>query len=106
MIVKPYSYDKAVGRSELYYEKSERHIWLANQLLKEAIKRNSFSGLRHADIELTLFSGGFSFDSVDQIDVTVRDLKEVYNEEGYGVVITEVIGRQLKVEGYRLEVNW
>lgn len=106
MIVKPYSYDKAVRRSELYYEKSERHIWLANQLLKEAIKRSSFSGLRHADIELTLFSGGFSFDSIDQIDVTIRDLKEVYKEEGYGVVITEVTGRQLKLEGYRLEVNW
>ena len=106
MIVKPYSYDKAVRRSELYYEKSERHIWLANQLLKEAIKRNSFSGLCHADIELTLFSGGFSFDSVDQIDVTIRDLKEVYNEEGYGVVITEVTDGQLEVQGYRLEVNW
>lgn len=106
MIVKPYSYDKAVRRSELYYEKSERHIWLANQLLKEAIKRSSFSGLRHADIELTLFSGGFSFDSIDQIDVTIRDLKEVYKEEGYGVVITEVTDGQLEVQGYRLEVNW
>lgn len=106
MIVKPYSYDKAVRRSELYYEKSERHIWLANQLLKEAIKKSSFSGLRHADIELTLYSGGFYFDTVDQIDVTIRDLKEVYNEEGYGVIITEITGGRLEVEGYRLEVNW
>ena len=30
MIVKPYSYDKAVRRSELYEEASERQIWLAN----------------------------------------------------------------------------
>lgn len=106
MIVKPYSYDKAVRRSELYYEKSERHIWLANQLLKEVIKRNSFSGLRHADIELTLFSGGFSFDSVDQIDVTIRDLKEVYNEEGYGVNIMKITSGRCEIEGYRLEVKW
>ena len=106
MIVKPYSYDKAVRRSELYYEKSERHIWLANQLLKEAIKKSSFSGLRHVDIELTLYSSGFYFDTIDQIDVTVRDLKEVYNEEGYGVIITEITGGRNEVEGYRLEVRW
>ena len=81
MIIKPYSYDKAVRRSELYYEKSERHIWLANQLLKDAIKRSSFSGLRHADIELTLYSSGFYFDTVDQIDVTIRDLNEIYNKK-------------------------
>lgn len=106
MIVKPYSYDKAVRRSELYEEASERQIWLANQLLKEAIKRSSFSGLRHADIELTLYSSGFDFDTVDQIDVTIRDLKDVYNDEGYGVILTEITGEQLKVQGYRLEVNW
>jgi hypothetical protein len=106
MIIKPYSYDKAVRRSELYREASERHIWLANQLLKEAIKRSSFSGLYHADIELTLYSSGFFFDSVDQIDVTVRDLREVYHEEGYSIVITEITDGQLKVQGYRLEVNW
>lgn len=106
MIVKPYSYDKAVRRSELYYEKSERHIWLANQLLKDAIKKNSFSGLRHADIELTLYSSGFYFDTVDQIDVTLRDLKEVYKEEGYGVDIMKVTSGGCEIEGYRLEVNW
>lgn len=106
MIVKPYSYDKAVRRSELYEEASERHIWLANQLLKEAIKKSSFSGLRHADIELTLYSGGFYFDTVDQIYVTITDLKDIYNKEGYGVILTEVTGGQLGVQGYRLEVNW
>lgn len=106
MIVKPYSYDKAVRRSELYYEKSERHIWLANQLLKDAIKKSSFSGLRHADIELTLYSSGFYFDTVDQIDVTVRDLKEVYKEEGYGVDIMKVTSGGRMIEGYRLEVSW
>lgn len=106
MIVKPYSYDKAVKRSELYYEKSERHIWLANQLLKEAIKKSSFSGLRHADIELTLYSSGFYFDTVDQIDVTARDLKEVYKEEGYGVDIMKITSGRRETEGYRLEVYW
>jgi len=30
----------------------------------------------------------------------------VYKEEGYGVIITEITGGQLKVEGYRLEVDW
>lgn len=106
MIVKPYSYDKAVRRSELYYEKSERHIWLANQLLKEAIKKSSFSGLRHADIELTLYSSGFYFDTVSQIDVTVRDLQEVYKEEGYGVDIIKITSGRRETEGYRLEVYW
>lgn len=106
MIVKPYSYDKAVRRSELYYKKSERHIWLANQLLKDAIKKSSFSGLRHADIELTLYSSGFYFDTVDQIDVTLRDLKEIYNEDGYGVDIMKVTSGGREIEGYRLEVNW
>ena len=106
MIIKPYSYDKAVRRSELYYEKSERHIWLANQLLKDAIKRSSFSGLRRADIELTLYSSGFYFDTVDQIDVTIRDLKEIYNKEGYGVDIMKVTSGGSMIEGYRLEVNW
>lgn len=106
MIIKPYSYDQAVRRSELYYEKSERHIWLANQLLKDTIKRSSFSGIRHAYIELTLYSGGFYFDNIDQIESTIKDLRDVYKEEGYGVVITEITGGQLKVEGYRLEVDW
>lgn len=109
MIVKPYSYDKAVRRSELYSEASERDIWLANQLLKDAIKKSSFSGFRSADIELTLYSSGFCFDTVDQIDVTVRDLKEVYHEEGYGVIITEIKGfvnERSEVAGYRLEVRW
>lgn len=106
MIVKPYSYDKAVRRSELYYEKSERHIWLANQLLKDAIKKSSFSGLRRADIELTLYSSGFCFDTVNQIDVTLRDLKDIYNKEGYGVDIMKITSGRCEVEGYRLEVNW
>ena len=106
MIVKPYSYDKAVRRSELYYEKSERHLWLANQLIKDAIKKSSFSGLRCADIELTLYSSGFYFDTVDQIDVTIRDLKEIYNKEGYGVDIMKVTIGGSMIEGYRLEVDW
>ena len=75
-------------------------------MLKDAIKKSSFSGLRHADIELTLYSSGFYFDTVDQIDVTVRDLKEVYKEEGYGVDIMKVTSGGRMIEGYRLEVNW
>ena len=106
MIIKPYSYDKTLRRSELYYDKSERHIWLANQLLKEAIKKSSFSGLRHADIELTLYSSGFYFDTVDQIDATVRDLKDIYKKEGYGTNIIKITGGWSEVEGYRLEVSW
>lgn len=106
MIVKPYSYYKAARRSSLYEEASERQIWLANQLLKESIKRSSFSGLRHADIELTLYSNGFFFNSVDQIDVTTRDLEEVYQKEGYNTILIPLKNGIGKIEGYRLEVNW
>ena len=106
MIVKPYPYNIAVKCSELYYERSERHIWLANQVLKDAIKKSSFSGFRSADIELTLYSSGFYFDTVDQIDVTVRDLKDIYKKEGYGTDIMKITSGGLEIEGYRLEVNW
>lgn len=107
MIVKPYSYDKAVRRSELYNEASERHIWLANQLLKDAIKKSSFSGFRHADIELTLYSSGFLFDNINQIWVTTSDLEQFYHEEGYGTSFIPLKnGLTGKIEGYRLEVNW
>lgn len=106
MIIKPYSYDKALRRSELYYEKSERHIWLANKLLKTAIKKSSFSGLSHTDIELTLYSSGFYFDNIDQIEATIKDLRDAYKEEGYYVSIEKLIGENLNVEGYRLEVDW
>jgi len=106
MIVKPYSYDKAARRSALYEEASERHIWLANQLLKESIKRSSFSGLRHADIELTLYSNGFFFDNIDQIWVTATDLEQFYQKEGYNTILIPLKNGIREIEGYRLEVNW
>lgn len=106
MIIKPYPYDKALRRSELFYEKSERHIWLANQLLKEAIKKSSFSGLYHADIELTLYSSGFFFDNIDQIWVTVSDLETFYHDEGYSTSFIPLKNGTGEIEGYRLEVGW
>jgi len=106
MKIKPYSYDKALRRSSLMFEKSERNLWVANKRLKEAIKRSSFSGLCHADIELTFYSSDFYFDDIYQIESTMKDLKDVYKEEGYSVSIKKLIGTNLKVEGYRLEVNW
>lgn len=106
MIIKPYSYDKAVKRTNLLFEKSERNLWVANKLLKAAIKKSSFSGLSHTDIELTLYSSGFYFDNINQIEATIKDLRDAYKEEGYYVLIKELTGENLNVEGYRLEVDW
>lgn len=106
MIIKPYSYNKAVKRTNLLFDKSERNLWVANKLLKTSIKRSSFSGLSHTDIELTLYSSGFYFDNIDQIEATIKDLRDAYKEEGYYVSIEKLTGENLNVEGYRLEVDW
>jgi len=106
MIIKPYSYDRAVKRTDLMSEKSERNLWIANRLLKAAIERSSFSGVSHTDIELTLYSSGFYFDNIDQIEATIKDLRDIYKEEGYYTSIEELTGTNLRVEGYRLRVDW
>jgi hypothetical protein len=106
MIIKPYSYDRAVKRTDVMSEKSERNLWMANKLLKAAIEKSSFSGISHTDIELTLYSSGFYFDDIYQIEATIKDLRDAYKKEGYYVSIEKLTGTNLKVEGYRLEVNW
>lgn len=106
MIIKPYSYDRAVKRTDLMAEKSERNLWMANRLLKAAIERSSFSGISHTYIELTLYSSGFYFDNIDQIEATIKDLRDIYKEEGYYASIEKLTGENLRIEGYRLEVDW
>ena len=106
MKITPYPYNKAVERTQLYEYPSERNLWLANKILKKAIKRSSFSGLRHTDIEITLYSSGFEFDNEGQIYATVTDLKDMYDKVGYVARIRELTNGWRQINGYRLEVTW
>lgn len=106
MNIKPYSYKKARKSTDMFRVKSEYHLWMANEMLKKAIKRSCLSGLDYADIELTLYTSGFNFDDVNQIEVTIKDLADIYFNEGYYTNIKELMGTEFKIEGYRLRINW
>lgn len=106
MNIKPYSYKKARKSTDMFRVKSEYHIWMANEMLRKAIKRSCLSGLDHADIELTLYTSGFNFDDVNQIETTINDLATIYLNEGYYTNIRELIGAEFKIEGYRLRIDW
>lgn len=106
MNIKPYSYKKARENTDMFRVKSEYHLWMANEMLRKAIKRSCLSGLDHADIELTLYTNGFNFDDVTQIEVIINDLAVIYFDEGYYTSIKELIGVEFKIEGYRLKVDW
>lgn len=106
MNIKPYSYKKARKSTDMFRTKSEYNIWMANEMLKKAIKRSCLSGLDHTDIELTLYTNGFNFDDVTQIEVIINDLAVIYFDEGYYTNIKELMGTEFKIEGYRLRINW
>lgn len=105
MTIKPYSYDKAREYTNMYKTRTEYNIWVTNEMLKEAIARSCFSGLDHASIELTLYSSGFSFDDAGQVKNVIENLATIYNDEGYYINIQELF-KGIKVEGYRLTVDW
>ena len=106
MNIKPYSYKKARKSTDMFRVKSEYNIWMANEMLKKTIKKSCLSGLDHADIELTLYTSGFNFDNITQIEVTIKDLAIIYFNEGYYTNIKELMGAEFKIEGYRLRIDW
>lgn len=106
MNIKPYSYKKARKSTDMFRVKSEYHLWMANEMLRKAIKRSCLSGFDHADIELTLYTSGFNFDDVNQIEVTIKDLADIYFNEGYYTNIKELMGAEFKIEGYHLRIDW
>lgn len=105
MTIKPYSYNKAREYTDMYKTRTEYNIWAANESLKEAIKRSCLSGFDRANIELTLYSSGFNFDMVSQIKNIIENLATIYTDEGYYTNIQELYGG-VKIEGYRLTVDW
>ena len=106
MKIKPYSIKKALERTELHSDTTGRNLWIANKMLKEAIKRGSFSGEDNADIELTFYTSGTCFDDVYQIKTIIDDLSNCYEKEGYSTYIDKLTGASFEIEGYRLTVFW
>lgn len=106
MNIKPYSIEKALERTKLHPDTTGRNLWIANKMLKKAIKRRSFYGEDNADIELTLYTNGTCFNEVCQIENVINDLSNCYKKEGYSTYIDELAGASFETEGYRLTVFW
>lgn len=106
MTIKPYSIKKAMERTDLHSGKIDRNLWIANKMLKEAIKNRSFCGESDADIELTLYTTETNFEDIYQIEDVIDELSNCYEKEGYSTCIRELTGTTLKIEGYRLTVDW
>lgn len=105
-IFEPYSIDKAIKRSWRYSSKSERDLWIANELLKKQIEECSFSGGYDATIEYTIHDLTPAFSNINEVEATVNTLAEEYMAEGYHIVITPLKGYCQRIEGYRMEVSW
>lgn len=105
-IFEPYSIDEAIKRSWRYSSKSERDLWIANELLKKQIEDCSFSGRYDAAIEYTIYDLTPTFLNINEVEATIGTLAEKYMAEGYHIVITPLKGACLKIEGYRMEVSW
>ena len=106
MNIKTYSIKKAIERTNFYSGRIDQNLWIANKMLKESIKRRSFSGENRADVEVTLYTSGVSFDDIYQIETIIDDLADCYKKEGYSTCIEELSGSLFKIEGYRLTVLW
>ena len=105
-VIKPYSFDEAIERSRIYADKSERDLWIANELLKRQIEECSFSGGYEATIEYTIYDLSPAFSNINEVEATVGTLADVYEEEGYHTKVTPLKGYCHRIEGFRLEVNW